>query len=1105
MPVSIGTSQPTSSTKNTENRSVQTPSSDSVLWLLLVGVNHYQDASLPDLRYSAVDCEGLSVALTEAAPAFAQQKIRVHHDNALQPPTLATVQASLEQVVSEAQPQDTILFYFSGHGIQTTGPVSEAQQAVLCFTDTQKENLLETGLSLQLLLRALNRSAARQQLVWLDACHSGDMTLRGTTVDVLRQQAAKSSGFYALLSCDQDQRSWEFPQLGHGVFTYYLMQGLRGEAANAQGAISADSLYRYVYYQTLRYIDKTNQQLRVINQQKRSRGDLHLQTEYPLQTPKRIVEGVGESVLVRKATSAIKRHPRRAILVDGLRETGTSLALSKVLRQTGNFEVSYWPQPGGNWENVRTSIQQCLGFNGGGDHAVEPGSVLLYLRGALKTTVSGEAVLVMPEGVQVRRSWVRQALRDSKVSQQIVVLDCPGAEDLEQWIEDLHADDDRGQCLLAAASDLSAPQLFSQALLDSLAAADPQVGMPAAGWITQLQGRLAMSGITPHFWLTGKRVIEVLPGKSAGQSGAAADIGLCPYMGLRAFGEGDAAFFFGRSHLIQQLLQAINQQSFLAVVGASGSGKSSVVQAGLMAQLRQGKQIPGSDRWWVRSFRPGTQPIQALAQRLVDTGNTSTTADKTQEQLQIEGLLHLGPEGFVRWLRTRPEPMVMLVVDQFEELFTLASELERQQFLALMMGAIAHASDRFKLVLTLRTDFMATALELPELAPKLQQSNILVPPVLSEEAYREIILRPAEKVGLTVEPELITVLLQDLNQGVGDLPLLEFVLEQIWEKREPGQLALQVYQEQVGGLKGALERKAQAVYNALSWDEQDCARWIFLNLTQLGEGTEDTRRRVTKTDLVVKKYPTAMVERTLQALVAAKLVVVGGGNDDEREMVNDEGRSRGHDEREISQNAETPSSFITHPSSLSSSPVTVEVAHEILIRHWSTLRWWLEENRTRLREQRQVEQAAIAWKQNDEQPDFLLRGIPLDAAVELYVNYTDELSGEVQRFVESGISAREAEQSQALKRLRQAKRAIVAISVLAIGAISLGAGAYFQRQQARLREVETLNALSTSQLSNHQSLEATMTAIEAGKLLQDILEIRRVRCGHRRPERCNKV
>ena len=137
-------------------------------------------------------------------------------------------------------------------------------------------------------------------------------------------------------------------------------------------------------------------------------------TEYPLQTPKRIVEGVGESVLVLKAKAAARAYPRRAILVDGLRDTGTSLALSKVLRQSGNFEVSYWPQPGGKWANVRASIRQCLGFAKGPNSGVEPGTVLLYLRGELKTLPSGEAVLVLPESTQVSRSWLRQVLRDRR-------------------------------------------------------------------------------------------------------------------------------------------------------------------------------------------------------------------------------------------------------------------------------------------------------------------------------------------------------------------------------------------------------------------------------------------------------------------------------------------------------------------------------------------------------------------------------------------------------------------------------------------------------------------------------------------------------------------
>ena len=281
------------------------------LWLLLVGVNSYQDEKLPSLRYSAVDCQGLGEALTEAAREFPQKQVIIHHDFAAQTPTLKTVCTSLTQIISDAKPQDTVLFYFSGHGVLEL----HTQQAVLCLSDTKKDALLKTALKVQDLLQMLGTCAARQQLVWLDACHSGSMTLRGSRgfdaessddsffrptshlMQVLRTRAAKSKGFYALLSCDQGQTSWEFPDLGHGLFTYYLMRGLRGEAADSLGVIEADGLYRYVYHQTLQYIEKTNQQLRLINQQKRNRGETPLYPEYPLQTPKRIVEGVGELVL----------------------------------------------------------------------------------------------------------------------------------------------------------------------------------------------------------------------------------------------------------------------------------------------------------------------------------------------------------------------------------------------------------------------------------------------------------------------------------------------------------------------------------------------------------------------------------------------------------------------------------------------------------------------------------------------------------------------------------------------------------------------------------------------------------------------------------------
>lgn len=1135
-PVSVGTSQ--------SARALQ--SGEAKLWVLLVGVNHYNDAQFPRLAYPALDCQGLGEAIADATQTFPNKAMFLHHDFAsvgggqvstmrslseqianrkqlgleaiarlrglpALPPTHTHVLASLEHLVTQASPQDTVLVYFSGHGLLDPA----TNQAVLCLSDTQKDALRPTGLEVQQLLQQLSQCAARQQLVWLDACHSGGLSFRvgkgeaperlsnptPQLMDLLRQRAAQSKGFYALLSCDVEQQSWEFPELGHGVFTYFLMRGLRGEAADAQGVIEADALYKYVYYQTLQYIDKTNQQLRLINQQKRGRGDSQLQSEYPLQTPKRIVEGVGELILGIRLGQADPQPVRRALVVDGLGSSQTSINLSKRLQSAGGFELSFFPQAGKDWSGVRTAIQTCL--QGGAESAggAATATVLLYLRGHLEQAETGDALLTLKAGVQISRSWLRQALRRSPIAQQVVVLDCPEATALAEWIEDLQIDPDRGQCLIAAASPASDPELVTRTLLDTLTPVDLQSGLSAAGWIAHLQASLAGVGVNPYLWLSGSQgVIEILPGQSVERRDGSGlfDLGFCPYMGLRAFGEDDAAFFFGRDSLIQRVLSALALQPFLAVVGASGSGKSSVMHAGVVEHLRQGKQIPGSDTWWIRSLRPGARPLEALAQRLVDEG---TDRERSLQQQQIEGLLHLGPEGFVQWLRSRPEPMVVLIVDQFEELFTLASADERQRFLDRLLGGVHHAGDRFKLVLTLRTDFVAPSLDYPELASWLQRSSVLVPPHLTEADYRQIIVRPAEKVGLKVDPELVEVLLQELSHGAGDLPLLEFVLEQVWEHRLPGKLTLSIYQQKIGGLKGALERKAQAVYDSLDREAQACARWIFLSLTQLGDGTEDTRRRISKTDLIVKKYPAELVERTLQALVSAKLVVImsndyvdtgeqpvpqhRGQSSDAADQGSENALDARQDVPYKNQDARDPQETTTSTLLAGVSPleITVEVAHEILIRHWSTLRWWLDENRTRLRTRRQIEQSAHQWHQSGRQADFLLRGVRLDAAEELYVKYTDELSREVQEFVEACIDARDREQQQTQQRLRRAYLAIALMGMLGLAAVGLGSMAYWQQRQAQLNELRSLNALSEAHWLGDRQLEALTTALQAGRLL----------------------
>ncbi|WP_052672323.1 caspase family protein [Aliterella atlantica] len=242
------------------------------LWMLLVGVNQYQDPQLAPLNFAVSDCEGLAEALKEATQSFPNQEVIIHCPPVTETSALAAIRTSLQRIIDEANSQDTVLFYFSGHGI--VEPTTK--QPFLCLAPTQTNNLQDTGLGLQELLQQL-QLCGDKQLVLLDACHSGSVAhlwggARGEALqtqldpthelaEVLQRCAAQSRSFCALLSCDEGQRAWEFPDLKHGVFTYYLMQGLQGKATDAKGIIEANSLYKYVYSQTQQYVDSRMRKL----------------------------------------------------------------------------------------------------------------------------------------------------------------------------------------------------------------------------------------------------------------------------------------------------------------------------------------------------------------------------------------------------------------------------------------------------------------------------------------------------------------------------------------------------------------------------------------------------------------------------------------------------------------------------------------------------------------------------------------------------------------------------------------------------------------------------------------------------------------------------
>ncbi|MGK7893531.1 MAG: caspase family protein [Xenococcus sp. (in: cyanobacteria)] len=1059
------------------------------LWILLVGINQYDDRELPSLRYSALDCQGLGEALSEATENT--RELILHHDFAERKPELATVRNSLKEIVASARSGDTILFYFSGHGL--LDPIT--QQVYLCLADTQKKELTTTGFSLKDILRLLGNCRASQQLIWLDACHSGGMTLRGTSkislpnptsqlVKVLRRKAEKSQGFYALLSCDHSQQSWEFPELGHGVFTYYLMRGLRGEAADAQGIIEADSLYQYVYHQTLRYIDRSNQQIRLINQQKSNRGERQLQSEYPLQTPKRIVEGFGKVIIGQWGVTEGDNLSRQALVIDGLGSNQTSLDLTKVLRGKGGFNVEYFPSKGKTWSDIKETISACLN----GTANAEITTAFLYLRGKIQYGKAGEAWLVFKNGAYISREWLRKIVHQSRVTQQIIILDFLNGDRIWEWLEELRLEYDRGQCIISyeRQQELHSPsemnlreriQQFSRTLVATLQTSNSETGLSAAAWISQLQVELAGSDLIPQIWLSGTRgVIEILPEKSKNRHRrdglTVLDINVCPYMGLQAFTEESAQYFYGRDALVQRLVNHVNHETKLAVIGASGSGKSSVVRAGLFYQLSQGQQIPQSDRWLLKCFRPGSNPFVSLAQCL---SNEAGQTANTQLRLPIEELLSQGVEGFVKWLRSRPEPMVVLVVDQFEELFTLARESERKQFVDMLLETVEYAGDRFKLIFTLRADFISSCLEIPKLAEIIQKFSVLVTPYLTESEYREAIVKPATQVGLKVEPGLEEVLLQELSGGTGDLPLLQFVLQKLWENRHRGVLTLDAYRK-LGGIKGALEKQAQDLYDSLDPETQAAAKWIFLNLTKIGDGTEDTRRRVTKSDLIVPKYPAELIEKTLQKLTEAKLIITNLPSGIATGVSRDDRLTRDYSQLLRRAMQQEP---------------TVEVVHEILIRYWSTLRWWLEENRSRLKLQRQIEQAAILWKNKNQQPDFLLRGIRLAEAEEIFSQYPDELMEVSQDFIKACLAQRDQEKREHTIRARKSKITIVALAFCGIILPIVTLISYRQKLISQLEQVAAFNSSAEALLLSNQQLQSIVAGLKSSKKLKQMGKLQR--------------
>jgi WD40 repeat protein/DNA-binding SARP family transcriptional activator len=447
-----------------------------------------------------------------------------------------------------------------------------------------------------------------------------------------------------------------------------------------------------------------------------------------------------------------------------------------------------------------------------------------------------------------------------------------------------------------------------------------------------------------------------------------------PYMGLQHYNETDADYFFGREPLINLICTHITEgHPFIAIVGASGSGKSSLVRAGLIPTLNpQGfkknlpdAQVDGGHDWKIVLVNPTMHPLEALAMGLNQHLQTEIRSADLKENVHFlrRHLLAIGQES-----------RLLIVIDQFEELFTLcADELERRAFVDVLMSIADNGlEEHVHVVITLRADFYSYCGQYPNLREALTRAQIYIGPMSAEEV-RRVIEEPARHGGWDFEPGLVELILRDVNREPGMLPLLSHALLETWRRRQGRTLTLQGYVKS-GGVRGAIARTAETVFNLqLSSEQQQIAKNIFLRLTNLGEGVEGTRRRVMLAELLPAAREASAVQSVLKILSDARLITIDEDS--------------------------------------------VEVAHEALITEWPTLHKWLIEDREGLRLHRHLTEAAQAWLESDRDPSELYQGTRLSQAVEWSETYASDLSVLEQEFLSASIA--QAEQLESERKAQQ--------------------------------------------------------------------------------------
>jgi hypothetical protein len=461
-----------------------------------------------------------------------------------------------------------------------------------------------------------------------------------------------------------------------------------------------------------------------------------------------------------------------------------------------------------------------------------------------------------------------------------------------------------------------------------------------------------------------------------------------PYLGLESFSEDEAGRFFGRDRVIGQLAAALDAQwadadasALYLLIGASGSGKTSLLRAGLLPRLRRAE----SPHTEAAVMMPGTDPLGALALALSELELSAHEPDERQ----------------------------LLVVDQLEEVFAPDVDPgDRQQFLQRLhdLAAPGGGGARVQVLLAVRADFFGATSSEPLLLPVLQTSLFLLGPMTAAE-LEEAIRRPAESVGVTVEPALVDLVLAALKPRSGNdahepgaLPLMSHALLAAWRHRQRGPLTASDYVS-AGGLRESVKQTAEACYTSLDAGEREVARWAFGRLVQLANDGFATRRRRPLRDLTGQDAPfDGRARAVIEAFVGRRLLTV--------------------------------------------TDTTVEFSHDALLDAWPRLREWVQEDAGRLLLHQRITTATDNWISDGRDPADLMRGAPLAAAAEALDATAPgvlRLTADEAEFVVSSLAAQRSAEDSERRRLRQV-RGLVALTT-SLGVLAgLAAGAVFGRR-----------------------------------------------------------